>query len=232
MQGTLTLIPTPIDEENPLEGVALNLLKKAALEDKDSSLFVIEELKIGRQRWLRFGLPRECVDSFILLNEHNATTVSQELVKELKAGKNVYIMSDGGLPAFCDPGREIVDLCHKEKIKVTSTPFSNSISLALALSGFSHSRFVFEGFLPAKTEERLPVIKSILNEPRTVILMDTPYRLKKVLEDFKSTEREIFLALDLNSKKEELIRGKAKTILAKLNDLKREFILVLAPLNQ
>ena len=70
MQGTLTLIPTPIDEENPLEQVACALLKKAALEERENSVFVIEELKIGRQRWLRFGLPRECVDSFILLNEH------------------------------------------------------------------------------------------------------------------------------------------------------------------
>ncbi len=230
MQGTLTLIPTPIDEENPLEQVACELLKKAASEEREKSLFVIEELKIGRQRWLRFGLPRDCVDSFILLNEHNAATVSKDLVKELKAGKNVFIMSDGGLPAFCDPGRELVDLCHKEKIKVTSTPFANSISLALAMSGFPHSRFVFEGFLPAKTEERQAALKNILNEKRTVIMMDTPYRLKKLLEDLTSSQREIFLGLDLNAKNEELLRGKAKEILSCLSEYKREFILILAPL--
>ena len=230
MQGTLTLIPTPIDEENPLEQVACALLKKAALEERENSVFVIEELKIGRQRWLRFGLPRECVDSFVLLNEHNAQTVSSELLKELKQGKNVYVMSDGGLPAFCDPGRDLVDLCHKNKVKVTSTPFANSISLALAMSGFPHSRFVFEGFLPAKTEERQEVIKNILNEKRAVIMMDTPYRLKKTLEDLSQSNREIFLGLDLNAKTEELYRGKAKEILSKLSETKREFILILAPL--
>lgn len=230
MQGTLTLIPTPIDEENPLEQVACALLKKASLEERENSVFVIEELKIGRQRWLRFGLPRECVDSFVLLNEHNAATVSQELLKELKKGKNVYVMSDGGLPAFCDPGRDLVDLCHKNKVKVTSTPFSNSISLALAMSGFPHSRFVFEGFLPAKTEERQEALKGILNEKRTVIMMDTPYRLKKLLEDLSSSQREIFLGLDLNAKTEELYRGKAKEILSQLSETKREFILILAPL--
>ncbi len=230
MQGTLTLIPTPIDEENPLEQVACNLLKKASLEERENSIFVIEELKIGRQRWLRFGLPRECVDSFVLLNEHNAATVSQELLKELKKGKNVYVMSDGGLPAFCDPGRDLVDLCHKNKVKVTSTPFANSISLALAMSGFPHSRFVFEGFLPAKTEERQEALKRILNEKRTVIMMDTPYRLKKLLEDLSSSHREIFLGLDLNAKTEELYRGKAKEILSQLSETKREFILILAPL--
>lgn len=230
MQGTLTLIPTPIDEENPLEQVACALLKKASLEERENSVFVIEELKIGRQRWLRFGLPRECVDSFVLLNEHNAATVSQELLKELKKGKNVYVMSDGGLPAFCDPGRDLVDLCHKNKVKVTSTPFSNSISLALAMSGFPHSRFVFEGFLPAKTEERQEALKGILNEKRTVIMMDTPYRLKKLLEDLSNSHREIFLGLDLNAKTEELYRGKAKEILSQLSETKREFILILAPL--
>ena len=115
-KGTLTLIPTPISETGALEPVAFELLLKASTTEAENSLFVIEDLKPGRRRWLGFKLPRESIDSFVLYNEHTASTVSKELLAELLAGKNVFLMSDGGLPAFYDPGVELVDLCHKNKV--------------------------------------------------------------------------------------------------------------------
>ena len=233
-EGVLTLIPTPIDEQSPLEQTAHNLLLNAA--EKGNSLFVIEDLKPGRRRWLKWKLPRKCVDDFILYNEHSAREISSKLLTELKKGRNVYLMSDGGLPAFCDPGIELVDLCHKNGIKVTSTPFANSISLALALSGFSHNKFVFEGFLPRDTGSRKGAITAILKEPRTTILMDTPYRLKKTLEELKTmmnklhSRREVFLAMNLNEPDSELLlRGTPSDILNKLETFKHEFILIIAP---
>ncbi len=237
MSGILTLVPTPIDEFSPLEQTAFSILKKAVSEEKDNSIITIEDLKPGRRRWLRWGLPRESVESFILYNEHSAKEISQTLLSELKLGKNVYIMSDGGLPAFCDPGIELVDLCHKNNIKVTATPFANSISLALSLSGFNHDKFLFEGFLPRDKKERSNAVDSILKEPRTTIIMDTPYRLKKVLEEFNNAmkkqhrRREVFVALDLNNPEdEELLRGLPGEIMQKLESFKREFIMILAPL--
>ena len=237
MSGILTLIPTPIDEFSPLEQTAHELLLKAVTVKKDTSIIVIEDLKPCRRRWLRWGLPRESVDDFVMYNEHSASEVSLELLKALKAGKDVYIMSDGGLPAFCDPGIELVDLCHKNLIKVTATPFANSISLALSLSGFNHDKFVFEGFLPRDRTERKNAVDDVLREPRTIIIMDTPYRLKKVLEEFNNAmkkqhrRREVFVALDLNNpEEEELLRGLPGEIAQKLESFKREFIMILAPL--
>jgi len=167
MSGILTLVPTPIDEVSPLEQTAFELLNNAVTKDKENSIIVIEDLKPGRRRWLRWGLPRESVDDFVLYNEHSAKEISVELVKEIINGKNVYIMSDGGLPAFCDPGIELVDLCHKNNLKVTATPFQNSISLALSLSGFNHNKFIFEGFLPRDKKERQNAVESLLSEPMT-----------------------------------------------------------------
>jgi 16S rRNA (cytidine1402-2'-O)-methyltransferase len=232
MKGTLYLIPTPIDETSPLEQSAFELLNKAATEEKESSVFIIEDLKPGRRRWLRFKLPRDLVESFVLCNEHTAKVVSKEILAELKKGKNAYIMSDGGLPAFCDPGRELVDLCHKSNIKVTATPFANSISLALALSGYNHNKFVFEGFLPVEKEKRSKELLNLKNEKRTLILMDTPYRMKRLLEELQEVfgkKREIFLALDLNAESEELLRGSASHLLKSISNYKREFILILQP---
>lgn len=230
MTGKLVLVPTPIDEESPLETIALNLLKDSTQE---TSLIIVEELKEVRRRWLRWGLPRERVEHFIEYNEHNQKEKIPELILALKNGKTLYLMSDCGLPAFCDPGTELVSRCHDEKILVTSTPFANSISLALALSGFNHSRFVFEGFLPKETSERELALKRILKIKETTILMDTPYRLDRLLSEIKkianevNIKRPIFLGLDLNHKSEELLRGPIDVLLKKIEGQKREFILIL-----
>ncbi len=230
--GTLTLIPTPITEDGELEPKAQALLLNASTLERENSVFVIEDLKPGRRRWLGFKLPRECVDTFVLYNEHTASVVAKELLIELQNGKNVFLMSDGGLPAFYDPGVELVNLCHQNHIRVTSTPFFNSVSLALALSGFSHKKFWFEGFLPIDSAERHKAIKNILNLKTTAILMDTPYRLKRVLEEFQSewgsSKKKIFLAMDLNASSEELRRGTPKELLDVINDVKREFVLIVS----
>lgn len=232
--GTLTLIPTPISEDGLLEPTAFKLLNKAAETEFDQSLFVIEDLKPGRRRWLSFGLPRNVVDHFVLYNEHTAEAISKELLSHLLSGKNVYLMSDGGLPAFYDPGIELVRLCHKNKIKVTATPFPNSIALALALSGLNHRKFWFEGFLPLDQTERKITLKKLHSAHHTSILMDTPYRLKRLLEELEEIEKSshrsksIFLAMDLNSSTEELHLGHATQLLKDISDFKREFVLIIS----
>lgn len=228
----LVLVPTPIDEQNPLEGVAHALLLKAATEDRANSIFVIEDLKPGRKRWLSWKLPRDIVEDFVLFNEHTSRELAPQLVAQMKSGKSVYLMSDGGLPAFCDPGQDLVRLCHEKNIQVTSTPFQNSISLAVALSGIVHNQFLFAGFLPIKDPERAEAIDKIASNNITTIIMDTPYRLKKLLEELESKidkKRIAFLAMDLNSETEELRYGTLHSIRARLTNYKREFILVLSP---
>ena len=93
--GILTLIPTPLSESGELEPVAFALLSKAAsLEEKEQSIFVIEDLKPGRRRWLQFKLPRECIESFVLYNEHTSAVVAKELLSQLKTGKNVFLINN------------------------------------------------------------------------------------------------------------------------------------------
>lgn len=230
-KGQLTLIPTPIDEVSKLTIEAFELLNRECL--KENSLIVVEDNKPARKRWIHFGLPREAIDRFFNLNEHNIQESTKSLIEKLMAGFNVYLMSDGGLPAFCDPGSELVYLCHKNKIKVTSTPFSNSVILALALSGFYHLQFRFLGFLPLDQDQRQKVLNQAINSQETAIMMDTPYRLKRLLEELdllfknKGLKREIFLALDLNAPTEELCLGMPGNILESLKEFKREFILII-----
>ena len=232
--GTLTLIPTPISEDGVLEPTAFKLLSNAAETEFDQSIFAIEDLKPGRKRWLSFGLPRNVVDHFVLYNEHTAEPISKELLNHLVNGKNVYLMSDGGLPAFYDPGIELVRLCHQNKIKVTATPFPNSIALSLALSGLNHRKFWFEGFLPLDQIERKNILKKLHSANHTSIVMDTPYRLKRLLEELEEIEKSshksksIFLAMDLNSSTEELRLASASALLKVISDFKREFVLIIS----
>lgn len=227
----LILVPTPIYDEHPLEPVALGRLLEDAL--KEDVILMVEEHKVARQRWLKWGLPREAIEKFQLYNEHTSATMKDEAIKLLKGGKSIYFMSDCGLPAFCDPGQNLVDSCHKQGIKVTATPFPNSIALSIALSGFSHSRFTFCGFVPVKEPEREEWISSELKRPETLVWMETPYRLKKLLEDLhrSGTKRHIFLAMDLGAPSEKLLRGPATQLLKSSEVLqKREFVLVVGPL--
>lgn len=225
----LILVPTPIQDDLPLETVAKERLLEDAL--KENVLILVEEHKVGRQRWLKWGLPREAIEKFILFNEHTAEKVQNEILQKLKSGMRAYLLSDCGLPAFCDPGQKLVDACHRQGIKVTATPFPNSISLAVALSGFSHERFVFCGFIPVKEPERTEWMKRELKRPETLIWMETPYRLKKLVEELAklSLNREVFLGINLGAIDELLVRGKAQDIESKIAGMdKQEFVLVLS----
>ena len=157
--GILTLIPTPIDDESPLEKTAFDLLQFATNEEMDTTDILVEDHKPCRRRWINWGLSREIVNDFICFNEHSQDKLLDSLITKLKNGTNLYLMSDAGLPAFCDPGQKLVDRCHQEKISVTATPFANSFTLALALSGLPHHHFEFYGFLPKKGSERMDVLK-------------------------------------------------------------------------
>jgi 16S rRNA (cytidine1402-2'-O)-methyltransferase len=153
------------------------------------------------------------------------------VANELRGGKRAVILSDGGLPAFCDPGQRLVDACHETGVRVTATPFPNSIALALALSGFDHRSFHFAGFLPAQAEERKRSLDQLhATQKCTLVLMDTPYRMKALLQAVGESafkNRKVFLATGLNSPGEQLFRGKVKDILTSLQGLeKAEFVLV------
>lgn len=221
----LTLIPTPIDEVHELEHTALNLLKNAIKDP--NSIICVEEAKIARRRWIRWGFDRDYIDKFVLFNEHTRSDLISDLVSKMNTGKKVYMMSDCGLPAFCDPGQRLVKACHENNIKVTSTPFYNSTILAIALSGFNHEKFIFEGFISQDKEQRSKELKRLSNNSYTTVIMDTPYRLNKLVDELKALipNRKVFIGLDLNKEEEELIYSPLKKL--KLEKQKREFVLVL-----
>ncbi len=226
-KGQLILIPTPLKEELPLEPVALENLRSSLTQDH--VLYCVEDIKPGRKRWLSWGLPRERVEDLVCYNEHTREEIREELFKKMKDGYTVFLMSDGGLPAFCDPGKDLVKGCHEKGIKVSATPFPHSISLALALSGIDHDRFYFAGFPPREKEQRREYLKDLMGRKETVVLMDAPYRMAKLCLELEKLDssRKAFLGIELNGEDQELLYASLKTLTKKVEGRKAEFILIL-----
>jgi 16S rRNA (cytidine1402-2'-O)-methyltransferase len=228
----LTLIPTPLQEDLPLEPVALEWLRSASGNPR--VILLVEEHKAARIRWLQWGLPRDSIERFVCYNEHTSRESMPEILQKLKEGHSVVLLSDGGLPAFCDPGRNLVDACHEAGIRVSSSPFPNSVALAIALSGFDHGEFHFCGFLPADSTERKRALEKIAKTRTcTLVLMDTPYRLQALLSDLAASPlrgRRVFLAVELNGTGETLYRGKIEEVIRMTSGSnKLEFVAVIAP---
>lgn len=230
-KAQLILIPTPIEESSPLGSVAQKILQNAFETQREHSIFAVEDAKPARRRWIRYGLPREAIEDFVYFNEHTQKELAPNLVLEMKAGKRVFLMSDAGLPGFCDPGRGLVALAHEAGLSVSLTPFANSSLAALVLSGFPSEPFVFQGFLPKKGEEREQALKRLAQTPSTQVVMETPYRLGALLKELAShpelRQRRLCLALDINTSDEQVVLGHARELEREFAGQKRAFVLVI-----
>jgi 16S rRNA (cytidine1402-2'-O)-methyltransferase len=234
--GVLTLVPTPISELGEITASLKELLLKAF---EGGSIIAIEDEKPARRRWRAWDLPREAIESFVPYNEHTRKgdgkeNAGSELIQFLKDGKNVFLMSDGGMPGFCDPGRSLIASCHRKGITVTTTACENSLIPTVSMSGFTEGAFEFLGFPPREKDERKKWFDDLKNSSKTQAFMDTPYRLDRVISELQESYGElakkqyIFLLCDINRESESSYWGP-------LNDLskhqpleKAEFVLVLA----
>lgn len=228
--GKLTLIPTSLDEEKGFDLEVIDFLKSHL--ERDKLLILVESHKLTRRRWINSGLPRSMVDHFLLFNKKTESQTIQDILDKLEKGYEVFMMSDSGLPAFCDPGVELVCACHERNIRVSCFPLHNSVVQAVSLSGFKMDQFYFAGFPPIRGEERDIFLKKILDDRQSSIVMDTPYRLRQLIQEVQkiNPHRRIFLALNLNQPTEELILDLPLKVIEKIKDRKAEFIMITEPM--
>ena len=171
MAGTLSLVATPIGNYDDITFRALRILKEA-------DVVVYEERKEGQRLLSHYGIPEKVVES---LNEHNEAASCFHILDHLKGGKNVAVISDAGTPVFSDPGQVLVQKAIEQGITIVPIPGASSLLPALTVCGFPIDHFLFYGFLSPKTNRRVSELRQLRSERRTMVFMDTPYRLVPLL---------------------------------------------------
>jgi 16S rRNA (cytidine1402-2'-O)-methyltransferase len=220
MSGILYLAATPIGNYDDITIRALNVLKSV-------DVIVGEEIRECRRLLKHYG-----IDKLVeLINEHNEQEDSDKIIGLLKADKNIALISDSGTPVFSDPGRLLVRKAIVQKIKVIPLPGASSLMPALTVSGFDIEKFVFVGWLSPKSDKRKIELRELLKEKRTMVLMDTPYRLMQLLRDMSDVfgqNRKLSLSYNLTMEDEEIFCGTAKQLYESLSkrNLKGEFVIV------
>jgi len=211
--------PTPIGN---LEDITLRVLR--VLEEVD--LIAAEDTRHTIKLLNHFNI-RKPLTSY---HEHNKREKGKVLIEKLLNGESIALVSDAGMPGISDPGEDLISLAIEEGVEVTALPGPTASILALVLSGLPTGKFVFEGFLPSSKKDRREALQNIMNEERTIILYESPYRVKALLQDMLDVfgERDIAVCRELTKKYEEVFRGSIGEAIDKFTqeDPKGEFIVI------
>jgi 16S rRNA (cytidine1402-2'-O)-methyltransferase len=217
--GVLYLVGTPIGNVEDFSPRALRVLSAVtviAAEDTRHTTGLLE----------RFSTRRPMVS----YHDHNKDERTPELIARLRAGDSVAVVSDAGSPGISDPAFTLVRAAVTASIPVIPVPGPSSALCALEASGLPTDRFAFEGFLPRRPGKRRSRIEELREDPRTLILFESPHRLAATLRDLASGlgDRPASLSRELTKRFEETRRGTLGSLLAWVieHPPRGEFVLV------
>jgi len=218
--GSLYICGTPIGN---LEDITLRVLRVL----KEVDLIAAEDTR-RTSRLLNYYQIKKPLKSY---HEHNERECADKLLEEFKAGRDIALVSDAGMPGISDPGILIIRKAIKEGIPVIPVPGPTAAVSALVVSGISTERFVFEGFLPRKGKKRKERLQELRKEKRTTIFYESPQRIKQTLKELAEIikGRKLALLRELTKVHEEKIYGSAREVLNQLveREIKGELVVVL-----
>ena len=220
--GKLFLVATPIGNLGDITKRAVDVLTQAdvvAAEDTRHTVKLLNSL----------GLKK----AMISFHEHSKQEKYEKLFTLLMEGKNIALVSDAGTPLISDPGSELVAQAVEKGIAVIPIPGACAPVCALIVSGLPADRFVFEGFLPREGALRKKALQGLLEEERTSLILESPFRVKNTVNDFLKWfggERKAAICREITKIHEEILRGTLDELAAILNEkeLKGEIVIVLA----
>ncbi|MCL7461516.1 16S rRNA (cytidine(1402)-2'-O)-methyltransferase [Pseudomonas sp. NW5] len=196
--GVLYVVATPIGNLEDISARALRVLREVAL-------IAAEDTRHSARLMQHFGIPTPLV----ACHEHNERDQGNRLVERLLAGESLALISDAGTPLISDPGYHLVRQARAAGVTVVPVPGSCALIAALSAAGLPSDRFIFEGFLPARSSARRQRLQALSEEPRTLIFYEAPHRLLESLEDMRELfgpERQVVLAREL-TKTFETLKG-------------------------
>lgn len=216
----LYIVPTPIGNLEDITLRAIRILKEVDLilaEDTRKSGMLLKHLNIDKRMFAH--------------HQHNEHKTVEMIAQRISNGEKIALITDAGTPGISDPGFLLVRECIAQGIEVECLPGATAFVPALVNSGLPCDTFCFEGFLPQK-KGRQTKIKSLVNEPRTIVLYESPHRLIKALEqliEFFGPGRNASVSRELTKLYEENRRGTLQELLDyfKTKTIKGEIVMVI-----
>ena len=219
MSGKLYLVPTPIGNLGDMTFRAVDVLKESDVilaEDTRNSGILLKHFEISTP-----------MRSYHMHNEHQAT---EDIIRQLKDGQIISIITDAGTPGISDPGYLLAKECAANNIVIECLPGATAFVPALVVSGLPNNEFTFVGFLPVKKGLKSK-LDSLVEEKKTMIFYESPHKIGRTLKDLAEAfgaERKASLSREISKKFEETLRGTLTELaeIAEKRNLKGEMVLV------
>lgn len=219
MSGKLYLVPTPIGNLKDMTFRAVEILKESDVvlaEDTRNSGILLKHYEIETP-----------MRSYHMHNEHQAT---EDIIRQLKDGQTISIITDAGTPGISDPGYLLAKECVANQITIECLPGATAFVPALVVSGLPNNEFTFIGFLPVK-KGRKSKLDSLVEEKKTMVFYESPHKIGRTLKDLAEAfgnERKASLSREISKKFEETLRGTLSELaeIAEKRNLKGEMVLV------
>lgn len=222
MVAALYVVATPIGNLRDLTLRALDVLK--AVE-----AVAAEDTRVTRHLLQHYGIDARPFS----LHEHNEVQAGEKVVELLRAGKSVALVSDAGTPAISDPGARLVRRVREAGFAIVPVPGASAVTAAVSAAGLPDSRFLFQGFLPAKRAARVRELEALRALSAALVFYEAPHRVRETLADLAGAlggEREVVIARELTKLFETIHACRLDEALAWLdadpNRVKGEFVLV------
>ncbi len=206
--GLLYVVATPIGNLRDMTPRAVEVLQQVdciAAEDTRHSAPLLQHFQI--------------TTPMVAYHEHNERDLAPSLVKRMLAGEQIALISDAGTPLLSDPGFHLVCAAQKGGIVIVPIPGANAVACALSACGLPCDRFVFEGFLPAKSAARQTHLASLRDDDRTLVFYESPHRIVETLADLATLfggERRAVLGRELTKLHETFLHDTLDGLLARV----------------
>ena len=196
--GTLYVVATPIGN---LEDITLRALRVL----KEVGLVACEDTRRTRTLLTHFGIHVPVTSYF----EHNKLAKGPAILKTLREGKSVALVTDAGTPGISDPGFLLVREAREAGMPVVPVPGPSAVVAALSAAGIPADTFVFDGFLPVKPGKRIHRLEALRELEMTLVCYESPHRILAALEAIGQVfgQVEIVVARELTKQFEEIVRG-------------------------
>jgi 16S rRNA (cytidine1402-2'-O)-methyltransferase len=220
--GALYLVATPIGNLEDITFRAIRTLKEV-------DLIAAEDTRHSRKLLSHYGIAAKMTP----YHDHNEQLKADYLLDKLNEGLNIAIITDAGTPCIADPGYRIVKAATEQGIRVVPIPGASALAAALSASGLPTDRFVFEGFLPAKSGRRKTRLADLKSEERVIVIYEAPHRLVATLTEMAEVlgERPAVVARELTKIHEEFRSGSLSELTEHFakNPPKGEIVILLHP---